>query len=166
MVVSEMMKRLALLLLLVMVAACNPKPREAIYEIDFSQNVLPNFIEKIEGFSGKEDWGRWTDAGLGRGGVIYFKNPLPKEFALVLEGQSMPNPDHEESTVRVGDFEQLFYIRGVGGKATIHVKLDREEKKIELIPTNPKSPSELGINQDRRRLGVGVMKIKIEQYGQ
>ena len=156
--------RVALVVLLSSLVACSPKPRQVLYEIDFSQQSLPPFIEKIEGFSSREDWGRWTDANVAPEARIVFKQSLPRDFALVIKGQSMPKPGYEESRIKIGDFEQSFYVEGVGGVATIHVRLSEDSSEIRIIPMSPASPKELGLNQDVRKLGLGVMKIYIESY--
>lgn len=145
---------------LTLLAACGPKTPQVLQEIDFAADSYPDSVLEITGLSGKESWGRWTDANVAPTAKIRFKRPLPKQFTLVITGQSMP--EHEANKVRVGSFQQEFFIHGVGDTTKIYVDLTSEPDAIEIVPLNPASPKELGLNADERKLGVGLMKIKIE----
>ncbi len=147
--------------ILILVAACAPPPRNVLYEIDFSVEAYPDFISEVSGFSDREDWGRWMDADIAPSAKIRFKTALPKQFALVIKGQSMPG--HEKGLVRVGDTENVFYIDGVGGTAKVYVELTQDADAIEILVPKAVTPRELGLNNDTRRLGLGLMKISIEE---
>lgn len=147
---------------LAFVTACAPKARQVLQNIDFSQPNTLTSVAEITGFSGQESWGRWTDSDVAPAATIRFNAPLPKQFVLVIKGQSMP--DHEGAVVRVGSFEQEFFIHGVGDIANIHVDSTEESSVVEIKPKTPASPKELGLNDDARKLGIGLMTVTIEKY--
>jgi len=144
----------------VAVAACAPKSRQVLQEIDFSAASYPDSVAEVTGLSISESWGRWTDANVATTTKIRFKEPLPKQFTLVVKAQSLPG--HESAKIRIGSFQQEFFIHSVGDVAKIYVDLTNQPDTIEIIPSLPVSPKELGLNSDARKLGVGLMKISIE----
>src|SRR5262245_44557529 len=54
--------------------------------IDFSRDGLPVFISEVQGLSGRESFGRWSDARLGPTVRFVFRDPLPKKFEVAITG--------------------------------------------------------------------------------
>lgn len=150
----------ATLLVAVILSACSGKPANVITEINFANEQLPDSVAEISGFSARESWGRWSDANVAATAKIRFKQPLPKQFALTLTGQATPN--NETAIVKIGKFQEQFYLRKLSDITTIDVNLDQPEDTIEIIPADPESPKKLGINDDERKLGVGLATLLIE----
>ena len=133
-----------------------------------------NFNEidtEIEGLSGKEDWGRWTD-----GSVAHFRlliedyDPQKGDVTLKFNGHPFMYLSHQNVNVDVYSQSQFL--------ATWH--FDQEQNVLNhtlkipqsLISSsggidlkfyidNPKSPKELGANADSRKLGIGFVSIEI-----
>lgn len=148
------------LLLALLVASCSEKSGNVIAQIDFSQIVPSPLVAEISGVSAPEPWGRWSDASIAPTIKIRLTQPLPTQFLLTMTGQSMPG--NETATVKIGKFEEQFYLQKLSDVAEIHVKLEQPEDTIEIIPSNPTSPKKLGISEDGRKLGVGLATILIE----
>lgn len=160
---SRLLKWIAIFLSASMLNACAPKPRTVLHEINFAADPLPSSVNEISGFSGLESWGRWTDAKVAPTAKIRFARPLPREFAVVITGQSVP--EHESAEIKVGDFKQEFFIHGVGDTTTVHVELASDSvDTIEIQAKHPASPKKLGLNNDSRELGVGLSRLAIEIY--
>lgn len=150
----------AFLLAATLVAACSGKHGAVIADIKFSDTELSPVVAEISGFSGPEAWGRWSDADIAPTAKIRFKQPLPKQFTLTLTGQSTPN--NETAIVKIGNFQEPFYLHKLSDIVTIDVTLDQQEDTIEIISSDPTSPKALGINDDNRKLGVGIATLLIE----
>jgi phosphoglycerol transferase len=148
-------------LMLACLISCSGKPAETIAEINFANAELPDAVAEISGFSDRESWGRWSDANIAPTAKIRFKHPLPQQFSITLTGQSIPS--NETSVIKIGKFEEQFYLQKLSDIATIDVKLDRPEDTIEIIPPDPASPKKLGLNEDPRKLGVGIATLLIEK---
>lgn len=160
--IANLLNASAYLLALTLLAACSEKPAITIAEIHFADADLPSSVAEISGFSSREAWGRWTDANIAPTAKIRFKHPLPKQFALVFIGQAMPN--NEAAVIKIGNFQQQLDLQSLGGMATtIDVSLDQPEDTIEIIPPAPAVPKKLGLNDDPRKLGVGLATLKVEQ---
>ena len=149
------------LIIAALLSSCSEKPGTAFAEIKFSDAELPASVAEISGFSDRESWGRWSDANIAPTAKIRFKQLLPKQFALTLTGQSMPN--NETAIIKIGKFEEQIYLRKLSEISTIDVKLDAPADTIEIIPNDPVEPKKLGMNEDTRKLGVGLATMLIEQ---
>lgn len=158
--ISKSINFLTFLAAATLLAACSGKHGAVIADIKFSDTELSPIVAEISGFSGPETWGRWSDADIAPTAKIRFKQPLPTQFTLTLTGQSIPN--NETAMVKIGNFQEPFYLHKLSDIATIDVKLDQPEDTIEIISAEPTSPKALGINDDNRKLGVGIATLLIE----
>ena len=141
--------------------SCDNKPGTVIADIKFSDTELPSSVAEISGFSAPESWGRWSDAGIAPTAKVRFTQPLPTRFTLTLTGQSLPN--NETAVVKVGSFQEQIYLQKLSDITTIDVKLNQPEDTIEITSHNPVSPKSLGLNEDTRKLGVGLATMLIEK---
>jgi phosphoglycerol transferase len=143
-----------------LLSGCGDKTPTYTAEINFAEDPYPDFVAEVKGLSAKEDWGRWSDADIAPTVVIRFKEPLPKKFTLTLKAQV--NLDNESPKLKIGKFEQELFIQQIGESVSVPVELTEPADTIEIIPTKPMTPKELGINDDARRLGVGLFSLRIE----
>jgi len=146
---------------LLLLSGCGKDAPTFSTEIDFSKDSYPDSVAEIRGLSAKEAWGRWSDADIERKVTIRFKKPLPKTFALTLVAQA--NAQNDNPTIRIGSFEQELLVQGVEDPISIDVDLPATADTIEIIPPKPVSPKALGVNEDTRKLGVGLYSLKIEE---
>ncbi|TWB46548.1 DUF7024 domain-containing protein [Nitrospirillum viridazoti] len=131
--------------------------------LSFSQSIWPSYIKDIQGLSLVESWGRWSNADTTPTVRILFSDPLPAEFTLVLSAQAFgPNAD-APTLVRIGEHSYPVTIRPAAAEYRIAVSLGAEKSTIiEIVPPKPISPNELGINNDPRHLGIGLIQLRIE----
>ncbi|MEX3983380.1 sugar translocase [Paraburkholderia sp. EG287A] len=127
--------------------------------IDFTRLGLPTFVQSASGLSAAESWGRWSDA---REVTLQFTEPLPKRFILHLRAQAFgPNAGHKVIVV-VGQKTQSFVSTADMQEFSLQFDDVNEAQRIEILPPQPISPSELGISADGRKLGIGLQKLWIE----
>jgi phosphoglycerol transferase len=153
--------KLLLLAALLMQFGCGRGAHRDIVSIDFRSENYPEQVAEITGLSGREPWGRWSDANLAPTVTIHLKHPLPSRFILSISGQTAQKG--VLSTVRIGGFKEDFFIQDIGDEVSIPVKLDSPQQVLELIPSHPLSPKELDLNGDTRKLGIGLTTLKIQQ---
>lgn len=118
-------------------------------------------LEKSKGLSGAEPWGRWTDAST----VSFtFKENLPENFHLLLmaNGSFGPNTG-KDFLVHVGSQSKTF--AGPAGPQFIQLEFNNvpsDIKDIVIQVPNAQSPKDLGIGEDARKLGLGLVFVAIE----
>lgn len=129
--------------------------------VDFRRDGLPAFVRDIAGLSGQEDWGRWSDANLAPSVKIHLTNPLPKNATLELTARGVFENTKLPTRVLIGGIEKTFTASEKDNTYTLKFDLPATAQDIEIIPPRPTSAKEAGISQDTRRLGVGLVALKI-----
>lgn len=132
--------------------------------IDFTRQNWPEFLRNVRGISGYEPWGRWSDANLSSSVRFDFFTPLPNKFILVLSAVPFGRNGEQEIVLRVGDQSHRITLRK--GESEIRLSIDLQQKQVyslEMIPQQPVSPKELGVNNDTRKLGIGFMRLRFEE---
>lgn len=131
--------------------------------IDFTREDLPIFVKSIVGLSGLESWGRWTDANVAPAARIDFAQSLPQRFTLVLTAQPFGPNTGRDLLVKIGMRTLRIKLKEGPGEYRETVDLaDERVTRIEILPAQPASPWELGVNTDTRKLGVGLIRIAFE----
>jgi phosphoglycerol transferase len=132
--------------------------------IDFTRQELPIFIKDIQGLSGSEPWGRWSDANLSPSVLFDFREPLPMRFNMVFSAQPFgPNTD-QDLVVKMGT--QIHHFKMQRGQIEYQKTIDLEGQqvtRIEFLPPMPASPQELNMSSDNRKLGIGLIHLRFEK---
>lgn len=118
-------------------------------------------LEKSKGLSGAEKWGRWTDAST----VSFtFKENLPENFRLLLMvSGSFGSNNGKEFLVHAGSQSKTF--KGPAGPQFIQLdfnKVPSDTKDIVIQVPDARSPKDLGVGNDARKLGLGLVFVAIE----
>jgi phosphoglycerol transferase len=127
----------------------------------FKEAVLPPFIKSVSGFSVAEQWGRWTDGGIAPSAGIEFASALPENLKLRLELMPFGPNANQPTTIRFGDYRQKVILKP--GMNVVVLELARSGTPvtgIEVIPFSPVTPESLGLSEDKRKLGVGLVKME------
>ena len=129
--------------------------------IDFTKPGYPAFVAEVQGISGYEPWGRWTE---GDRAIIRMKENLPKSFylELIVKGAFGPNAK-APIRIRVGASEQSFTVTLPIEIFRFEFSADQAANTIEIIPPKPTSPKSMNVNRDVRLLGIGLVKLRIIQ---
>ena len=120
----------------------------------------PTFIHAASGFSGVEEFGRWTDGPIAS---LSFSEPLPARFVLQLDiaGTFGPNVG-KHLKVRVGDWEGAVLLAAKPQMAALHVTAFPPADRIEFHIPQPTSPRSSGASSDGRLLGVAFKRISVK----
>jgi len=130
--------------------------------VDFTRTGSPVFLSSVDGLSGAESWGRWSDASTSPAIRLRFADPLPANFVLHLRAKGFgPNVGHPAQVV-IGDEIRSFLPTGETSEYTLPFTNLHGATLITIKPARPASPSELGINIDGRKLGLGMQRLWIE----
>lgn len=136
--------------------------QEASLYVDFADNNYPVFLSNVSGMSHQEAWGRWTDADLAPGAKFVFKNPLPGKFTLELKAHAFGPNIGRPVKVIAGGIEKTFSPESKTGDEIFQLDFNGVKGNIiEIIPPKPTSPKDAGVNQDPRKIGVGLVYMKV-----
>ncbi|MBF0495317.1 MAG: sugar translocase [Deltaproteobacteria bacterium] len=129
--------------------------------MDFRREGFPLFLADVQGLSGREPWGRWSDGNLSSTVKFFFKKPLPRRFTLILRVLPFYSAVCQAVEVRIGDQVNLF-SPGIGtGEFAMVFNLNHDADVIEITPPNPKSPADLELSPDVRKVSLGFEKLAI-----
>lgn len=113
----------------------------------------------IKGLSVPEKWGIWSDSS-----TIKFKlNCLPKgSYRIIAQAHAFGPNIGKPILFSLGDGEASMIFQQVDDRKTIRIinQSDCADELIIHIPS-PVSPMDLGQSEDRRKLGIGLVYIKM-----
>jgi phosphoglycerol transferase len=129
--------------------------------IDFSQMRLSPAIAGVKGLSGRESWGRWSDADVHPHVEIRFRDPLPVSGTLALTARAFGPNVGQPIRVRIGRYETQLHFDAQDTTAMASYALHEAPRLLEIVPPHPMQPRELGASSDPRRLGIGLVRLTI-----
>jgi hypothetical protein len=137
----------------------SPFPQQ--FSIDFAKDPFPKEVISATGLSNPEPWGRWTD---GEKVVLTFNSQLPQNFSFELTVSAAFGPNSNTPTkLKIGEFNHTFSVSKPGEIFVVPVTHSGVTKTLEITPPKPTSPKSLGISNDSRQLGLGLVKLRIVQ---
>ncbi len=127
----------------------------------FNEPALPRFIKSVSGLSVAEQWGRWSDANISPSAGIEFASALPENVKLRLELKPFGPNANQPITIRFGDHTEKFILKPGNNVVVLEIaRSGTPVTEIELNPFSPVAPESLGLSEDKRKLGVGLVKIE------
>ena len=142
----------------------NPFKQFLISGIAFNQEPLPYFIARLNGLSGREHWGRWSDATDSPIVLIELLKPLPKKFTLSIKAKGFDQNIGKVSTIRIGNTEKQIVLEGEMKRFDIPFTLTSKSSIIEIIPSMSISPNQIDPkNSDKRKLGIGIESMNFSE---
>lgn len=132
-----------------------------IRDIIFSDSEYPGFVASVEGVSGPEPWGRWSDALVGRSVLMNFATPLPEGTRMRLTVRPFVPNENKPLLIRIGGAETQHIL--VPGNNVIELRVQASPEgasTLELVPHLSATPESLGINGDTRQLGIGLISLE------
>ncbi|WP_156394338.1 DUF7024 domain-containing protein [Mesorhizobium sp. Root172] len=131
--------------------------------IDFTRRSWPGTLARVRGLSGAEGWGTWSDGPMV---TLEFVKPLPKKFVLHLTASAFgPNVGRPVS-VHIGSQSATFALSKSVQEIAIPFENSEASTSISFSIPNPISPKELGLNEDRRKLGIGFRQLSVQEVTQ
>lgn len=132
--------------------------------IDFSRRTWPKFLKNVQGLSGPEPWGRWSDANIQHSARFEFFSPLPSKFTLHLVAQPFGFNGVQEILIKVGKQHFRVNLQNPNSEIRLPISLVNEQVySIEFIPQKPVSPKKLGVSADARKLGIGFILMRFDE---
>ena len=131
--------------------------------VDFRDKNYPADVASVSGISGHESWGRWTD---GAHVVLQFKKTLPSTFQLKLQTTGAFGPNAGMPIlVKVGSIQKEFTVTVPDQLIVLDFEGVENADRIEFVIPKPTSPKELGMSDDLRKLGLGLVSLAIGPRG-
>jgi hypothetical protein len=130
--------------------------------LDFqdAKQVLPPSLLEVSGLSARESWGGWSSTDQV---TVHFANCLPKgKLTIDVRGHAFgPNIGKpvklfigsSQASITLGEFDK-------DARVTLNNQAECENKLVLLVPEKA-SPLALGISNDTRTLGLGLVQIGI-----
>ncbi|MEI6544099.1 MAG: glycosyltransferase family 39 protein [Methylococcales bacterium] len=128
--------------------------------IDFKKSAWPGVISRTHGLSSSESWGTWSSSDVV---TFEFNEPLPEKFNVLLTAYAFgPNVGKEFLAV-VGDRVVKFTLGAPDEKKILEFDNPKRLKLLKIIVPSPISPKDIGMNDDKRTLGIGFIELRIER---
>jgi hypothetical protein len=151
-------KILMLYLFIVFLTGCGSDRISNSLSIDLTKENNTEVI--FYHFGGPENIGRWTD---GNPATLKFNKILPKDFEIKINySTTFLSNLGKDFIIRVGHQERFF--QGNEKPTTLSINFNNVEKDVDsifIISPLPKSPSELKLSDDTRKLGIAIRSIEL-----
>lgn len=132
------------------------------YSIDFTHGGYPDFLNSVEGMSDYQVWGRWTDSRFHKSAKFIFNNFLPRNFDLEIEFGPHRSNLNNNIKIKIGSMEQTLLTNENETKYNIKFSNVLDANAIEIITTELNDENK-DINDDKRKLGVSFVSLKIKE---
>jgi phosphoglycerol transferase len=126
--------------------------------IDFNCSTWPGVIASAQGLGSAEPWGTWSS---GDAVTVKWMAALPKKFAVHLVANAFGPNVGKEFVAHVGDQAVRFTLGALPETRVLEFGNPKECRTITIDVPSPASPKELGLSVDDRRLGIGLVKLRI-----
>lgn len=115
-------------------------------------------VSAADGLSAEEPWGRWSNA---ERVVLHFKEPLPKHVNIGFKARAFNDNARLPFTMRVGDREATFRVTEIQQDLSLQFETDGSQRSLTIEVPRAQSPFELGMSEDRRKLGIGLADVQV-----
>lgn len=113
------------------------------------------------GWCEQEEWGIWSCA---PNAILQFEKALPEKFQLSLEIKAFGPSVGQVISVETDKGSTTFKVGEEAEKVTVNLSGGERSRRIEFHIPTAKSPKEMGINADERKLGIGILNFKISEF--
>ncbi|MBD8481809.1 ArnT family glycosyltransferase [Pseudomonas coleopterorum] len=114
---------------------------------------------QISGLSHLEQWGVWSD---GNQVAIQASAPLPRAFNLELKAKAF-RQEYASYELSVGSDSHSFSLPPEDATRIIKVDNPDLSDTIVIKILTPISPKDLGLSEDARKLGIGLISLKVSE---
>ena len=128
-------------------------------EVDFARDSWPGILESVGGFSWAEPWGRWSDA---RTISLKFLEPLPEHLKITIVGRAFGPNVGKVVTLSLGTEKAEFSLGGAIEEKVVYLRNNGYSRSVFIDVPDPVSPKEMGASTDGRKLGIGLVKLRVE----
>lgn len=128
--------------------------------IEFNKSSYPDFVKGIDGFSHAEEWGTWLD---GTNALLIIDGKFSKVVKLKITMHAFKSLENKQAKLKVNGIEKIISINDLKTheyEIDFHFNEAPKLLAIEFIQPDAKSPESMGINSDKRILGLGLTKLE------
>jgi hypothetical protein len=130
----------------------------------FNHPGVPTWVLATQGFSVRDDWGRWTDEGLGSNAGLTFNQSFDGELCLDVTARAVPWMVGQMVPITMGVQEQLLQVSN-SGPTEYRLQFAHLAGATELDFMMPKHlPAiieRVPDSADARRLGMNISTLKL-----
>lgn len=131
--------------------------------VDFRVKDYPADVASVSGISGQEAVGRWTD---GPRAAVKFTKPLPATFQLKLQTFAAFGPNvGVPIVVKAGSVQKEFTVTKQNELFLLDFDGVTNADNIEFVIPKPSSGKDLGVSEETRKLGLGLVTLAIGPKG-
>ena len=127
--------------------------------INFKKSSWPGVISSVRGLYSTESWGTWSASDVV---LLEFNSPLPEKFTMHLVANAFGPNVGKEFVASVGDNLIGFTLSASPEEKVIEFINPYRLKVIKITIPSPATPKSLGMSDDERRLGIGLVELRIE----
>lgn len=127
--------------------------------VDFRQSDWPGVVTDVQGLSEAEPWGTWSTSNMLS---IEFSAPLPEIFSAHIVAQAFGPNVGKDFVARVGNTAVPFTLDASAEERVLQFRNPMRSRTLQIDIPSPTSPEALGSNGDERRLGIGLVQLRIE----
>lgn len=128
------------------------------YHVDMKQSYWPGVLTRTRGLSSPEAWGTWS---IAREVQLEFASYLPSHFRISLDAQAFGPNINEEFQIIIGNEHHSFHLEREPKTVSFDFSAAANERIVRIIVPHPTAPMSLGINDDVRKLGIGLSQVHI-----
>ncbi|WMN19744.1 hypothetical protein QL104_10125 [Pseudomonas piscis] len=128
-------------------------------EVDFARDSWPGILESVGGLSWAEPWGRWSDT---KTISLKFLEPLPEHLKVTIAGRAFGPNVGKVITLNLGAEKAEFSLGAAIEEKVIYLRNDGYSRSVFIDVPDPVSPMEMGASTDGRKLGIGLVKLRVE----
>jgi phosphoglycerol transferase len=133
-------------------------PRRPLGTERFAQPGSSGLVARVEGLSGVEHWGRWSDSPQVR---LELARPLPPNAILVLKANAFNTNQGRDFIAEAGGARATFQLQPNAQDTLIELRNPGGERELVFHVPNPVTPKSAGLGDDTRRLGMGMVELEI-----
>lgn len=126
--------------------------------VDFKKAEWPSVILRASGLYGAESWGTWS---VGDTVTLEFAETFPKKFAVTLIASAFGPNIGKEFVICVGETGKRFTLKESYEKRVFEFSNLEKSAQIQIMIPAPASPKSIGMSEDPRNLGIGLVEMRI-----
>lgn len=127
-------------------------------DINFRKFNWPGIVSRTRGLSGAEPWGVWSASDI----VSFeFYRPLPLKFRVDLTAFAFGPNVGKAFEVSVANSIAQLTLSAAPEQRTFEFDNHKNSNVLSIRVPSPVSPKELALSADERKLGIGLVQMKI-----
>lgn len=129
-----------------------------LVQIPMTSPLSGGALEGVDGLADPEDWGSWSNSDTV---VLRFKQALPRNLTVLLNGRAFGPNVGQPFVLRVGEASTSFKLPATPQELSLRLQTDGAQHELRISVPRPTTPKDIGAGNDLRRLGIGLITLEI-----